>query len=540
MTRIGEERAFTALDRYIEKKMELGSIPGLAVGITDSEHLLGCRYYGFADVAAGTVPGPDTLFEIGSISKSFASIVALQLVEEGLLDLRLPVDEYLPWLEMKWKREKFSMHHLMSHTAGLPIGQEETPEAISEVWAAMGMELGCSPGEHFHYSNIGYKIVGLVIEEVTGRSCADEVKARVFGPLGMGKSHAAITADLRESLATGYEPFPDDRPVRRGIGMVPAPWWEGDSADGSICSTPEDMSAYVRMLLDLGAHPGGRLLSDASFRDLTRPVIRPDDSEGEHYAYGLRVESVDAHRFVAHTGGMVGYISAMRMDLASGIGVIVLTNGATEVDDVARYALKAFSAASSEDGDVPPELPYSLGAEPAEMYAGVYGLGQGSLIVAPDGSGGLIVTYGGRSGALLSHGKDVFLAELPGFDMFLLRFSREDGRVIMVSYGDRVYRRDKAETSEDATVPDLVQPFIGHFRSSNPWLTNFRVLYRNGSLWLVPPTGDEQELVSLGENEFRIGSDERSPERLTFEATVNGKAQRADMSGQSYARTRGP
>jgi len=539
MNPIDAERAFTALDRYIEKKMELGSIPGLAIGVTDRDHLLGCRYHGFADIGAGTVPGPDTLFEIGSISKSFASIVALQLVEEGLLDLSLPVDEYLPWLEMKWKREKFSMHHLMSHTAGLPIGQEVTPEAISEVWAVMGMELGCSPGQHFHYSNIGYKMVGLVIEEITGRSCADEIKSRVFGPLGMGKSHAAITADLRESLATGYEPFPDDRPVRRGIGMVPAPWWEGDSADGSICSTPEDMSAYVRMLLNLGAYPGGRLLSDAFFSDLTRPVIRPDDSEGEHYAYGLSVESVDGHRFVAHTGGMVGYISAMRMDLASGIGVIVLTNGATDVDDVARYALKAFSAISQGDGDIPSELPYSLGTEPAESYAGVYGSGRGSLTVTPDGSGGLIVTSGGRSGTLLSHGKGAFLVELPGFDVFLLRFSREDGRVTMVSYGDRVYRRDRTEASEDA-VPDLAQPFIGHFRSSNPWLTNFRVLYRNGSLWFVPPTGDEQELVSLGESMFRIGPDERSPERLTFDATVNGKAQRADVSGQSYARTRGP
>lgn len=539
MNPIDAERAFTALDRYIEKKMELGSIPGLAVGVTDREHLLGCRYHGFANIDAGTVPGPDTLFEIGSISKSFASIVALQLVEEGLLDLRLPVDEYLPWLEMKWKGEKFSMHHLMSHTAGLPIGQEVTPEATSEVWAAMDMELGCSPGQHFHYSNIGYKIVGLVIEEVTGRSCADEIKARVFGPLGMDKSHAAITPDLRQSLATGYEPFPDDRPVRRGIGMVPAPWWEGDSADGSISSTPDDMSAYVRMLLNLGAHPGGRLISEATFNELTRPVIRPDDSESEHYAYGLIVESVDGHRIVAHTGGMVGYISAMRMDLASGIGVIVLTNGATDVDDVARYALKAFSAISIKDEDIPSESPYSLGTEPAEAYAGVYGSGRGSLTVASDGSGGLIVTSEGRSGALLSHGKDAFMAELPGFDMFLLRFLRDEGRVTMASYGDRVYLRGRIETSDDAAVPDLVQPFIGHFRSSNPWLTNFRVLYRNGSLWFVPPTGDEQELVPLGESEFRIGLDERSPEKLTFDATVNGKAQRADVSGQPYARTRG-
>lgn len=534
----GADEAFEALDAYVQRKMELGSVPGLAVGVTSRERLLGCRYYGFADIDSGRAPGPDTLFQIGSISKSFASAVALQLVEEGLLDLNRPVDEYLPWFEARWKGEKFTMHHLMSHTAGLPTGSEATPEAVSEVWAVRDFELGCPPGQSFHYSNIGYKVVGLVIEAMTGRSCADAIQTRVLAPLGMARSFAAITQDLRGLTATPYGPCPDDRPVRRGTKMATVSWCDSDSADGSISSTPEDMCAYVRMLLNSGSYPGGRVLSEESFRVLTRPVVKPEDStEDERYAYGLFVERQEGRTILAHTGGMVGYISAMRMDLGAGIGVIVLTNGATDVDDVAAYALKVFRQAAAL-GTISRERPYLLGADAAGVYVGVYGSGTGSLTVTSDGSGGLVAECDGTSGALLPQGRDAFVADLPGFDMFLLRFGRDKGVVSEVSYGTQVYYKGGASATDGPALPKAFETFCGHYRSSNPWLPNFRVLPRKGRLWMVPPLGDEQELVPLGDNVFRMGTDERVPERISFGAVVSGKAQRAGLMGQVYARTR--
>lgn len=541
MTVVDTERAFAVLDEFIRLKMDLGSIPGLAVGVTDRERLLGCRYSGFSNIDAGTVPGPETLFEIGSVSKSFASVVALQLVEEGLLDLHRPVDEYLPWLEARWKGDRFTMHHLMSHTAGLPIGPEATPEAISEVWAIRDAELGCPPGQFFHYSNIGYKTVGLVIEEVTGQSCAEAIEARVLSPLGMTRSRAAIDHALRSSLATPYEQSPDDRPVRRGTRMMPAPWSDSESADGSISSTPEEMAAYIRMLLNRGAYPGGRMISSESFTALTSPVIRAGDSpQDEHYAYGLGVELSDGRTVIAHTGGMVGYISAMRLDLDAGIGVIVLTNGATDVDDVASFALRAFCASSSGAKDLPKDLPYSLGPDEAGQYAGAYRSQLGSLEVMTDGRDGLVLASRGMSGALQPRGKDAFSSNLPGFDMFLLRFHRGEEGVSEVWCGSEVYTREGRAEEGRAAVSEDLQACCGHYRSSNPWLTNFRVLARKGSLWLAMPSGEERELVALGDHAFRIGLDERSPERIVFGAFVKGKAQRADVSGQVYARTRAP
>lgn len=532
------DTAFRALDAYVKRKLEFGSIPGMSVGITSPERLLGCRYYGFSDIESRVKPTKDTLFEIGSISKSFASVVAMQLVDEGRLDLRLPVDEYLPWLGARWKGERFTMHHLMSHTAGLPTGSEATPEATSEVWAVRDMELGCPPGQFFHYSNIGYKIVGLVIEALTGTSCASAITARVLEPLGMSRSRAAITQELMERLAVPYAPFPDDRPVRRGTLMVRAPWVESDSADGSISSDAEEMCAYVRMLLNSGRSPKGRVLTEEGYRRLTTPVIASGEgASDEQYAYGLDVEQSPGRTLIGHTGGMVGYISAIRMDMEAGIGAVVLTNGATEVDDVARFALKAFAAANTGPEATPQETPYDMVVDSAKDYGGPYRSGSASFRVIADESNRLSLHQDGLSAILEPRGKDRFLVDLPEFAEFLLRFARENGVVTEAYFGSAVYAREGYGAQTPVARAHDHEVYCGHFRSSNPWLTNFRVLSRRGVLWMIQPEGEERELVALGQGLFRVGSDERSPERLRLFAVVNGKAQRADLSGQVYGRT---
>ena len=129
------EEAFKRLDQFIEQKMKIANVPGMAVAVTDREKLLRVSTYGFADVAAQTRVTPEMLFEIGSITKSFTSIALLQLREEGRLDLHEPVMRYLPWFEVQSVYEPITLHHLMSHTAGIIMGAEFTGEARYEVWA---------------------------------------------------------------------------------------------------------------------------------------------------------------------------------------------------------------------------------------------------------------------------------------------------------------------------------------------------------------------------------------------------------------------
>ncbi|MQY62799.1 MAG: serine hydrolase, partial [Calditrichaeota bacterium] len=128
------EEAFDRLDQFIEQKMKVANIPGMAMAVTDREKLLRVSTYGFADVAAQISVTPEMLFEIGSIGKSFTSIALLQLREEGLLNLHEPVTRCLPWFEVQSEHEPITLHHLMSHTAGIIMGADFPGEARYEVW----------------------------------------------------------------------------------------------------------------------------------------------------------------------------------------------------------------------------------------------------------------------------------------------------------------------------------------------------------------------------------------------------------------------
>jgi len=524
------------LDQFIDRKMRLGAIPGLTIGVTSKEGLLGTRTYGFSDAGTRRLVEPETLFQIGSISKSFSSIIAMQLVDEGRLDLHRPVVEYIPWLDVRSSHGPITMHHLMSHTAGLPTGMEATTEAVSEVWSLRGLDSG-PPGAYFHYSNMGYKIVGLVIESIIGTTVGQAISDRVFEPLGMRSSVPIITQDLRERLSTAHVPAYDDRPMRRGAPMVPAPWVDSESADGSICSTAEDMAKYIRLLMNRGIGPSGRVLSDAAFKMLTTPVIKMGGAQLDAwYAYGLDAETNDGHSLLSHTGGMVGYISAMCMDMDVGIGAIVLSNGATSVDDISRYAVKLFRSSLSGSQELPKEMPYEPTVEKPEAYAGQFVDGERSILVT-SAANQLIATYDGVAAPLEPRDKDSFFLDLPGFELHLLRFRREHDEVVELTHGPDVYLREGRAVAPGLPVNPTWSSYCGHYRTHNPWMTNFRIFVRKGALWLTYPSDEEHELFERGDGLFSVGSPKESPEWIRFYAFVGGRAQRAAFSGEEYGRT---
>src|SRR5918998_1319216 len=146
--------------------------------------------YGFADAKARAPVRPGTLFEIGSISKSFAAVALLQMLDEGRVDLHRPVVEYLPWLKLEQRHGAVTAHHLLSHTSGLQ-GAPLLPESV-----AVGLETFFRPGEKFVYSNIGYLLLGLLIEALDRRPFADALAARVLKPLGMNGSSPLISNAL--------------------------------------------------------------------------------------------------------------------------------------------------------------------------------------------------------------------------------------------------------------------------------------------------------------------------------------------------------
>ena len=560
------QEAFTRLDQFIEQKMQVANIPGMAVALTDREKLLRVSTCGFADVAAQAPVTPDTLFEIGSISKSFTSIALLQLWEEGRSDLHEPVTRYLPWFEVQSEYEPITLHHLMSHTAGIIRGAEFTTEDRYEVWALRETEVTAPPGTYFHYSNTGYKALGMILEDLLEQPYGDIIQARILDPLGMAASDPVITHETRKRLAVGYHAFYDDRPLPRGHPLAPATWFETATGDGSIASNSAEMATYLRMLMNRGQGPRGRILSEESFNLMTQRVIQPGDEWHSgfcgFYGYGLTIEERDGHTYVGHGGGMIGYRSQILADMDDGLGVVVLINKQPEEPkEVAYFALSLLRAAL-HDRELPelPPVTDPTRVENAADYAGTYRAcpehsrracsepcpersrrdsrraSSKTLTLAAEGER-LILRRGGRRIVLEQCGPDQFYVNHPDFALFLLRFGRGESQVVEAFHGPDWYVNERYTGPTTFDYPQRWDAYPGHYRSHNPWLSNFRVVLRKGALALIMPSGEEEPLVPLGDGVFRLGEEERCPERIRFDTILNGQAVHANLSCGDYYRT---
>lgn len=530
--------ALSRLDSFIQQKMQEYHTPGLAIAITNREQLLHISTYGKADIAANIPVTPETLFPIASISKSFTSIALLQLHEAGQLDLHAPVTEYLPWFKIKSAYKPITVHHLLSHTAGIITGRDFTPSSRYEVVALAETEATSPPGEYFHYSNVGYKLLGCLLEDLIGQNYGEILRQRILQPLGTIDTEPVITHEARNRLAVGYQRFYDDRPFSRNYPLVPATWLEYGAGDGSIASTPVDMAAYVRMLLNKGRTPSGQIISEDSFNLMIQPVIKVDESSDIFYRYGLAIGNFNNCNCIFHDGGMLGHLSNITIDLDNGLGVVVLCNRPGNPFEISKQALQLIESALNER-----ELP-SLPAinNPTEIdnaadYVGSY-LGDNKELNLIAENQHLILDYKGNRIILERRYGDSFYVNHPDFALFLLTFKRSDNQVLEVFYGSEWYVSDRYTGPRSFTYPSEWLAYTGHYRSHNPWYPNFRIILRKDKLWIIYPVwGDGEVLVPMGNGVFRIGEEGRSPERIKFDTIINERALRANISGCDYYRT---
>ena len=296
----------SAIDDLAARVLESGVAPAAALAVTDPERTLLARTYGAS---------PEALWPVASIGKSLSAVVALQLVEEGLLDLHAPVTDYVPWLSVRTPGGPVTLHHLLTHTAGFVESSDLAPASTYDVVALAGTETGYAPGEHRHNSNIGYRAVGVILERATGRPYPELLQRRVLDRLGLAASSPVMVHETRLRLPGGHVPFYDDRPWQREHGLAPGPWVESAEADGCVCCTTEDLAAYLRELWS-----GGELLRAES---LAAMKTAHPPYEGDGYGYGLEVDEDG----IGHMGDMLGYVSYMRADTAAGIGVVAFANG---------------------------------------------------------------------------------------------------------------------------------------------------------------------------------------------------------------------
>lgn len=377
---------FAELDDLIVTRMAELKIPGVAVGVIagDREHAAG---FGVTNVDHPRPVETDTLFQIGSTTKTFTGTAVMRLVEQGALDLEAPVRTYLPDFKVAdpGVSREVRVRHLVTHTAGwLDGGDPETgdgDDALARYVGRMASMPQIAPlGTYFSYNNSAVCLAGHVIEAVTGQTYESAITTLVLQPLGLTQTFYFPEEIMNDAFAVGHI-VPSDNP--QGEPVVVEPWGLPRAyypAGGLVTSVRDDLR-YARFHLGDGTADGRRVLSAASMHRMQSPL----GPEGSVPSLGSHLDGVGVNwllwrrggeRIVSHAGGTTGQQSTFTLVPGRGFAVTVLTNAATGVqfgNEVTDWALERFLA-------LPRPPVTTVAADPARLaeYAGAYALPDGS------------------------------------------------------------------------------------------------------------------------------------------------------------------
>jgi CubicO group peptidase (beta-lactamase class C family) len=527
--------AWPALDRFVEQYMRDMSSPGMTLVLADRDAVQRVVTYGFSHLESRERVGADELFQIGSISKSFVALALLQLRDEGKLDLERPVTDYLPWLRIQSAFAPITVHHLLTHSSGLPGAGDvfQSDPELSHVAAY-------APGEHFHYNNAMYDVLGILAWTLDGRELPEVLRERLLRPLGMTASEPVITLDVRERMAKSYRAFLGDRPFPRHGKLCEAPAIIGTGGAGCVASTPADMGRYLQMLARHGERAGGRLVSEDSFKRFASPHILAEDfGPGAHYGYGIAVDTLDGNRLLRHTGGMVSFMSALMVDIDEGIGGFASVNAQQgyRPNPVVKYAIQLMRA--QRKAVAPPPMPDAddpLQVKNAADFAGTYTGTSGKLEVQADGERLFIVKDGERVPLERLAAPDRFVARRAGLDRFAFVFGRKEAdatesAVVEASWGGDWYHNPAYTGPVSFEHPKAWDAYVGHYRNESPWIGSLRILVHKGRLTIdgTTPLEADGELFRLRDNPYNT-------EWIRFGELVNGRCMRIRVSGSDLWR----
>ena len=302
----------------VRSLMEEYAVPGVAVGLRhgDDEEVAG---FGVTSVEHPLDVDGDTLFQIGSISKTYTATAAMCLVEQGRLDLDEPVRSYLPELRLADEAAAagVTMRHLLSHTGGWvgdyfdPIGRGE--DALARMLDRLDRLEQLTPlGETWSYNNAGFYIAGRVIELLTEKPFEDALKELVLDPLGLEHSFFFAEDVMTHRFVVGHS--------RDGTVARPWPIGRPSAAVGGVIASVRELLGYAR--LQFGESD---LLSPASLEEMRRPhadVV----GIGESVGLGWYLFEREGRSFVTHGGATNGQLAQLVIAPAERFALAVLTN----------------------------------------------------------------------------------------------------------------------------------------------------------------------------------------------------------------------
>jgi CubicO group peptidase (beta-lactamase class C family) len=305
------------VDDYLNAQMQEHRIPGLAIEVIQKGKAIKTAAYGLANIELNVPMKPETVFEIGSISKQFTAAGILLLQQDGKLSVADPITRYLKDAPSSWTN--ITIRHLLSHTSGLKsytgldgfeltrhLAQKQFIEAIAR------QRVEFAPGESFKYCNTGFNLLGFIIENVSGKNYWPFMRERIFGPLDMNATTDRNPGVIITNRADGYEQT-NHVWINRDYDLTDV------FSAGAIVSTIGDLAKWDHAL------DGETLLNADSKHRMWTPV-KLNSGKATGYGFGWFLDKVQGHENIGHGGATSGFSATNQRFPNDDLVVIILTN----------------------------------------------------------------------------------------------------------------------------------------------------------------------------------------------------------------------
>jgi CubicO group peptidase (beta-lactamase class C family) len=378
-------------------------VPGAAIGVYAGGEVIDFAA-GVLSHATGVEATTDSVFQIGSITKTWTATLVMQLADEGLLDLDATVVTYLRDFAVADAdaSKKMTVRQLLSHTAGFE-GDIFTDTGTNDDCVEIYVETLKTdpqlfpPGEMFSYNNAGFCVLGRIVEVLRGKPFDQALRDHLFEPLGL--AHAATDANsaILFRAAVGHLPNTDDPDGE----PVPAPVWSlarsNAPAGAMLAMSPRDLLAFARMHLNDGLAPvpdESRVLSESAARQMreSQVTLPPLGLMGTHWGLGWEMFDWPGGPVIGHDGGTIGQSAFLRIVPGKDVAIALLTNGGNPIAvyfEIYRHLLAELANVDIPQLPVPPANPKRIDAT---RYAGTYENAVGRTTIEQDEDGRIWMT----------------------------------------------------------------------------------------------------------------------------------------------------
>jgi CubicO group peptidase (beta-lactamase class C family)/D-alanyl-D-alanine dipeptidase len=366
--------AIDRLEAAIRYEVDEKELPAFSISLVDRQQVVWAEGFGFQDADEEIPATAETVYRVGSVSKLFTDIAVLQLVDEGKIDLDVPVTQYLPNFQPQNPfGVPLTLRQTMSHQSGLvrepPVGNYFDPDepSLSATVASLNeTSIVYQPDTKTKYSNAAIAVVGAVLEQQLDTSHPQRVRRTILQPLEMNQSSFVISPSIESKVATGWMRTYDGRRFEAPTFLL------GTGPAGNMLSNVLDLSKFISCLFKDGKTKNGMILEPDSLKLMTTP-IKDEDGESQGFGLGFHVKQMDGYTKIGHGGAVYGFSTQLEALPQRKLGVVAAasldgTNGV--VGRLVDYALRLMIA--TQDGKALPSYRTTIRV-PAERVNNLVG-----------------------------------------------------------------------------------------------------------------------------------------------------------------------